>query len=228
MSSTISVGNEMKNSSVNIDQAPLYYTAAAAYSREKTVVRFASFVKCKSTISRRDYTEKEARRTWTFSDEKAEILNGHRNEADRMASGKKPRKNSTYRGLETINREDVRKLNIVIDTCVNAVLDEQDEQWTQDVFKWKRFAKISRKHSRESKILAIERAKFDEREAQRAYQQMDDETDENSSHQFISAACTPVEGHQEKLFLQPKSSGLNTKCTMNHALRIQMVPVLRA
>eukprot|EP00980_Cylindrotheca_fusiformis_P001639 scaffold370_cov85-Cylindrotheca_fusiformis.AAC.1 len=216
--STTGIGNDLKSSPCDVDEA--LYTAC----KEKAVVRFAPFVQCKATISRRDYTDEEAKRTWLFSNEKAEILKGHRNEAQRMASGRKPKKNSTYRGLETINKEDIQKLNWVIDTCVNEVLDEQDEQWKEDVFKWNRFARISRSHSRESKRLASERAKFDEREAQKAYQQMDDAMKESSSRHFISAYT--VEGHQAPLFLQPKRN--DKQRLMNTTLRMQTVPVLRA
>eukprot|EP00980_Cylindrotheca_fusiformis_P020437 scaffold7489_cov96-Cylindrotheca_fusiformis.AAC.4 len=218
MSSNSSIENDISESSSSVDVGEPVITACS----RKAAVQFAPFVKCKATLSRYDYTAEEAKRTWIFSDEKAEILDSHRNTAQRMASGKKPRKNTTYRGLETMNRQDILEMNVVIDTCVNAVLDEQDEQWKNDVFKWKRFAKISRKHSKESKKLAFERAKFDEREAQKAYQQMDDEMKENSSGNFITA-CT-VEGYQAPLF-KPKYRDLNKKHLMSNAYRIQTVPV---
>jgi hypothetical protein len=70
----------------------------------------------------------------------------------------------------------------IIQACVHAVLDEQDTQWEADTFRWGPFAKISRRRSKESKALALKTAKSDEREAKKAYRQMETDRDENSFH----------------------------------------------
>jgi hypothetical protein len=99
-----------------------------------------------------------------------------------MKSGKKPKKNSTYRGLETMDKKYVDEMKGIIHACVHAVLDEQDTQWQADTFRWGSFAKISRRFSKKSKALALKRAKSDERDAKKAYRKMETDRDDNSSH----------------------------------------------
>lgn len=161
-------------------------------SSEESRVRFSPQVDCMGTITRHEYTYSEARSSWLFPDEKAAIMGKHAKTAQRMKSGKKPKKNSTYRGLETMNAQDVFEMKTIINACVNAVLDEQDAQWGEDIFLWGRFSKISRRCSKDSKKLAIKRAKSDEREAKKAYRQMEAGSDESSqadSNSSSSAEC---------------------------------------
>jgi hypothetical protein len=62
-----------------------------------------------------------------------------------MKSGKKQKKNSPYRGLETMDTRYVEEMKDIIQACVHAVLDEQDTQWEAYTFRWGPFAKISRR-----------------------------------------------------------------------------------
>jgi hypothetical protein len=151
-------------------------------SSEKSRVRFSPEVYCKATLTRYEYTYTEARSTWLFPDEQASAMERDDKTAQRMESGKKPKKNSTYRGLETIDERYVEEMKGIVDACVRAVMDEQDTQWEEDTFRWDCFAKISRRCSKDSKALALKRANSDEREAKKAYRQMESDRDENRFH----------------------------------------------
>jgi hypothetical protein len=74
----------------------------------------------------------------------------------------------------------------IIRTCVHTVLDEQDTQFQEGTSRWGRFAKISRRCSKQSKALSLKTAKSDEREAKKAYRQMETSIDENSLHSTSS------------------------------------------
>jgi hypothetical protein len=151
-------------------------------STEKSRVRFSQKVHCRATLTRLEYTDAEARSTWLFPDEQADRVKKCFKINQRMKSGKKEKKNSPYRGLETVDKRYVEEMKDIIQACVHAVLDEQDTQWEADTFRWGPFAKISRRRSKESKALALKTAKSDEREAKKAYRQMETDRDENSFH----------------------------------------------
>jgi hypothetical protein len=150
-------------------------------SSGKSRVRFSQKVHCRATLTRLEYTDAEARSTWLFPDEQADCVKNCVKIIQRMKSGKKPKKSSTYRGLE--NREEMVDIT---HACVHTVLDEQYTQWEEDTFRWGRFAKISRRCSKGNKALALKRAKSDEREAKKAYRQMETSTGENSFHSTSS------------------------------------------
>jgi hypothetical protein len=155
-------------------------------SSEKSRVRFSPEVYCKATLTRYEYTYTEARNTWLFPEEKENMMETYDKTVQRMKSGKKRTKNSTYRGLETFDERDGEEMKGIIDACVHAVMDEQDTQWEEDTFCWGRFAKISRRCSKDSKALALKRANSDEREAKKAYRQMESDRDENGFHSTSS------------------------------------------
>jgi hypothetical protein len=176
-------------------------------SGDKRRVRFSPDVySCKATLTRYEYTYTEARSTWLFPDEKANMMEKYVRTAQRMKSGKKPKKNSTYRGLEAFDDRDIEEMKGIINACVHAVLDEQDTQWEEDTFRWSRFAKISRRCSKDSKALALKRANSDEREAKEAHRQMESDRDENGNH---STSSFSVES-----FRSPKSRRSDPPCKM--------------
>jgi hypothetical protein len=169
---------EMKQSS---DRSFILIEDSIADS-DKSRVRFSQKVYCKATMTRLEYTDAEARSTWLFPDEQKERMQRFIKVTKRMKAGKKPKKNEPYRGLETMDKRYVEEMKDIIHACVHAVLDEQDTQWEADNFRWGPFAKISRKCSKESKAVALKRAKSDEREAKKAYRQMETDRDETMYH----------------------------------------------
>eukprot|EP00980_Cylindrotheca_fusiformis_P004098 scaffold890_cov59-Cylindrotheca_fusiformis.AAC.1 len=179
-------------SSILSEADEAYDAVSKQQQQQHSVVRFAPLVACRTTISRYEYTMEEARNTWIFANEKSNAMKRHSKDAQRMKLGKKARKNSTYRGLETLDSTDVQRMVELINACVHAVLDEQDRQWKKDIFLWNNFAKISRSHSKGSKKMAAKRAKLDEREAKKAYRSMDnnDETTDSGTSTDSSSAHT--------------------------------------
>eukprot|EP00526_Cylindrotheca_closterium_P019735 CAMPEP_0113624898 /NCGR_PEP_ID=MMETSP0017_2-20120614/12849_1 /TAXON_ID=2856 /ORGANISM="Cylindrotheca closterium" /LENGTH=232 /DNA_ID=CAMNT_0000534971 /DNA_START=58 /DNA_END=756 /DNA_ORIENTATION=+ /assembly_acc=CAM_ASM_000147 len=144
-------------------------------------VQFASHAYCQYTISRYEITLEEALKTWIFADEKAKMMSNYSLTAERMKSGKKAKKNSSYRGLECFHESDADELRETIKSCVDAVLDEQEKQWDKDSTNWRKYAKVSKKTSKASVKLALKRAKEDEREAKKAYRRMETPASERNS-----------------------------------------------
>jgi hypothetical protein len=209
-------------------------------SSEKSRVRFSPRVYCKATLTRNEYTYAEARSTWLFPDEKAIMMKKYDNTTQRMKSGKKPnknstyrglkamdesgkkpKKNSTYRGLEAMDERDAEEMDIIVHACVHAVLDEQDTQWEEDTFRWGRFAKISRRCSKDSKALALKRANSDEREVKKAYRQMESDREENSFHSTLSFSVESFRSPQS-IKSRRRKFWLGTPCSR----LVQIVPVL--
>jgi hypothetical protein len=185
-------------------------------SSEKSRVRFSPRVSCRATLTRYEYTYKEARNTWLFPDEKANVMEKYVKTAQRMKSGKKPTKNSTYRGLESIEER-----KGISNACVHAVLDEQGIQWEEDTFRGGRFAKISRRCSKDSKALALKRANSDEREVKKAYRQMESDREENSFHSTLSFSVESFRSPQS-IKSRRRKFWLGTPCSR----LVQIVPVL--
>lgn len=144
-------------------------------------VKFASHAYCRYTISRYEMTLEEALKTWIFADEKTEMMSNYSLTAERMKSGKKPKKNSSYRGLECFHESDADELRETIKSCVDAVLDEQESQSNKQRIDWKKVSKASKKHSKLSVKLALKRAKEDEKEAKKAYRRMEQPASERGS-----------------------------------------------
>jgi hypothetical protein len=190
-------------------------------SSEKSSIRFSPEVYCMATLTRSEYTYAEARSTWLLEDEKADMMEKYAKTAQRMKSGKKPKRNSTYRGLETMLERDIEEMEDIVHTCVHTVLDEQDTQWEEDTFRWGRFAKISRRSSKNSKALALKRAKSDEREAKKAYRQMELSTGE---HSFHSTSSFSVESFRSPQSIKSRRNVLSSKillvtpCSLSPAL----------
>ncbi|CAJ1943417.1 unnamed protein product [Cylindrotheca closterium] len=157
------------------------FTSSCELPLPEKRVQFASHAYCQYTISRYQMTLDEALQTWIFSTEKSQMMRNYSLTAERMKSGKKPKKNSSYRGLECFHESDADELRETIKSCVDAVLDEQDIQKGKESLDWKKFAKRSKKHSKACVKLALKRAKDDEREAKKAYRRMETPASERSS-----------------------------------------------
>lgn len=171
-------------------------------------VQFASHAYCRYTISRYEMTLDEALKTWIFADEKSDMMSGYSKTAERMKSGKKPKRNSSYRGLECFHSTDADELRETIKSCVDAVLEEQGNRLKQEPIEWKQLAKVAKKHSKPSIKLALKRAKEDEKEAKKAYRRMElDPQERNSRHsnRSYSARTFAVPEHIQTGSSQPRS-----------------------
>ncbi|KAL3936016.1 MAG: hypothetical protein SGBAC_008571 [Bacillariaceae sp.] len=178
----LSVDDTFDNDDISECSTICTFTSSCEFAlHQDKKVQFASHAYCQYTISRYQMTLEEALQTWIFADEKAEMLNNYSLTAERMKSGKKPKKNSSYRGLECFHASDADELKETIKSCVDAVLDEQENQWEKDALDWKKFSKASKKQSKSSIKLALKRAKEDEKEAKKAYRRMETPASERNS-----------------------------------------------
>jgi hypothetical protein len=122
----------------------------------------------------------EAGGSWYSSEEKVKMFLYHRKIVQRMDSGKRPKKNTSYRGLENLSKANAFELEIVIHACVDAVMDEQEKQWKLDTYDSERFAAVSREVSEESLALSFKMAEHDQRQARKAYKSMEKEQDQDA------------------------------------------------
>mmetsp|Transcript_26129 Transcript_26129/g.63721 ORF Transcript_26129/g.63721 Transcript_26129/m.63721 type:complete len:229 (-) Transcript_26129:335-1021(-) len=158
-------------------------------------VTFNLLVKCRPTISRHDYSEKEALQSW-LSDEEMEKMNKRQfKTVERMESGKGARRESTYRGLETMSAKGQAELDGIIQYCVGSVLDEQDRQFYlfDEIHDDEMIALASSNCSEECTQKALNRARSDAREAKRCYRRMRDmDADDmhNSDHSNSSFSAS--------------------------------------
>ncbi|KAL3936017.1 MAG: hypothetical protein SGBAC_008572 [Bacillariaceae sp.] len=159
-----------------------------------TTIRFSEEVMCKGIITRSEITAEEAIAAWYSHEEKENLIRKYSKTVERRRSGKKPKKNSSYRGLETFDDTDAMELQQTIETCVDAVLLEQHRQWTEDdiIIDWEAFAAVSMECSQDSMELALEVAQSDAREAKKAYRRMSVLDDS-----FRSLSSTSVEPTQD-------------------------------
>lgn len=167
------------------DHASLYSdedcsTCSTNYNDERTeeerptIIRFSEEVMCKATIARSEITAEEAIAAWYTHEEKENLMRKYSKTVQRRRSGKKPKKNSSYRGLETFDDTDALELQHIIEDYVETVLLEQHRQWTEDdiTIDWEAFAKVSMECSQDSREFALEMAQSDVREAKKAYRRI--------------------------------------------------------
>lgn len=121
--------------------------------------------------SREDMSDEECYLCYYSPDEIA-WMNQEQNEtADRMEAGKKAKKATPYRGLEAWTQRGQHQMNQRIFSCVDSVLDEQDQQWQKQKSSTRKIAKASKSITKTSKKLALELAKQDEKDARKIYEQ---------------------------------------------------------
>lgn len=93
-------------------------------------------------ISRNDYTDKEFDNCWSNNPkDKARKYKEFQRDVKRMLSGKKPKEDCTFRGLEQYTEKNSDQ---IIYDCIDAVMDEQERQCRDpDTFDWDRFRQVS-------------------------------------------------------------------------------------
>lgn len=166
------------------------------WSDRMTRVSFNELVTCKATISRSEITAEEALACWYTSEERQKLTKKYVKTVERKLAGKKPKKNSSYRGLETFEHCSAMELKRSIEACVDAVLLEQHRQWREGIHDWESYAKASMEHSEQSKKLALTIAKADEREAKKAYRLLAMRP-EDSSRSMSSTSVEPVQDFKQ-------------------------------
>ena len=142
---------------------------------ENCKVRFQEAVKRYEVLSLEDYTERERKKTWYDSEDKEKMQEKHNKMVRRYEKGKKCKQGMTYRGLECWTKEGSVQLDSVIASVVDAVMDEQDDQWASGKDDWKKIAEASRVISKQSRRLARAVAKEDEQEAIEAQKTQEEE-----------------------------------------------------
>ncbi|CAJ1932983.1 unnamed protein product [Cylindrotheca closterium] len=148
-------------------------------------VTFNDIVQARKTISRQDYSELEAHHSWLSPDEMEKMTERCFQTAARMESGKESKRESTYRGLECLSDKGKDKLDAVINSCTDAVLDEQDRQFYlfEKIQDSEMIALASMDCSEECSKKALRRGQSDAREAKRCYRRMRDmETSRTGKH----------------------------------------------
>lgn len=186
--------------------------------KKASKVRFADKVQSRIILSRKAYTADEAKHSWLSPDNKAKMTEKSYKTVDRMEAGKRPRQNSTFRGLEAYSVQGGDNLAQTVEETIDAVMDEQARQWKEGADDWDRLARIYKKASKESKDLALKRAKSDAREAQKACRSMETgNTDLDSSLSSVENCQAP------KSIMKSGYSKITVASTLVHQLQALQV-----
>jgi len=165
--------------------------ASPAASRNRII--FDANVLVQLIPSRSEYTSEEMNDSWYSSAEKELMYDTHAETVRRMETGKRPKKNTTYRGLENWLDTNAEQLDRTVHACIDAVMDEQDRQWDElesNIVDWDRFREESLTVSRQSAILAFKMAAYDECEAGKAYVAMANQEMKQKRRRSIASVCT--------------------------------------
>jgi hypothetical protein len=128
-------------------------------------VRFSMTIRQHASMSIEEYTEDEVRNCWYSFEDKEKMYEKHNKMVARFESGKKAKKGSTYRGLECWTTKGGCDLDLNISKCTDAVMDEQDAQWSASIDDWERVATASREVTVGSAKRALATGQEYEREA---------------------------------------------------------------
>eukprot|EP00980_Cylindrotheca_fusiformis_P007648 scaffold1605_cov141-Cylindrotheca_fusiformis.AAC.11 len=146
-------------------------------------VRFAEAVLRYEILCLDDYSERELKKCWYTEEDKAKMSKAHNKLVRRYELGKRCKRNMSYRGLECWTDEGAARLDKAISKTVDAVMDEQDEQWATGVDNWDRISKLARSSSKECRSQARKTGQEDEFEARLAYETFGEDagSDEDST-----------------------------------------------
>lgn len=154
----------------SISEVEDYERSLSSNSRKQ--VRFDWFPNVSETISRKDYSEKELKRSYYTNEDLQKMEQRRTKILLRMEASKSPRSNMTYRGLEYLTTRGERKLDISIARCVDAVLNEQDRQWNEGIDDFERLALVSQQVTLLCADEALRIAVQDEVDARIAWEQV--------------------------------------------------------
>ena len=140
--------------------------------RSKKRIDFKSDVVVQLIPNLDDYSAEEVHSCWYSADEKGQMYDEHAEIVRRMESGKRPKKNTSYRGLENWCNDNALALDELVHACIDAVMDEQDRQLDEiprDTIDFDLFRQVSLEVTRQSANLAYKMATYDETQARKAY-----------------------------------------------------------
>mmetsp|Transcript_14283 Transcript_14283/g.34673 ORF Transcript_14283/g.34673 Transcript_14283/m.34673 type:complete len:255 (-) Transcript_14283:1630-2394(-) len=152
---------------------------------DKKTVRWAPSTSKRECISRYQMTFEEAQRTWILRDEKSSMMQRHIADVKREKEGLPEEESVTFRGLDALHDERAGKINRVISSCVQAVLQAQKKLKGSDlVDPTTQLALASARFSGGSRQMALNRAERDFQEAKIVYFQTGQESsiDKKESH----------------------------------------------
>ncbi|KAL3941541.1 MAG: hypothetical protein SGBAC_004125 [Bacillariaceae sp.] len=133
-------------------------------------VHFAPSVHVQPIANRHDFSPEEVHACFHSSEDKDLMYGSYEKTVSRIKAGKRPKKNTSYRGLENFIESNSSQLDNTVHACIDAVMDEQDRQWAEeDYVDWGLFREASLKVSLHSVSLAFKVAAHDENEARKAY-----------------------------------------------------------
>lgn len=168
-------------------------TPSSSHHRRALVgVHFSNdLVQIHQIANREDYTPKETSACWYSREEKLQMQESCENILVRMEAGMRPKKNTSYRGLENFHTCNTEEFQRTIGACIDAVMDEQDRQWKEgNCIHWDPFREASLEASKHSASLAYRMAVYDEREARKAYIAMARECQQLKDDASVSTEMT--------------------------------------
>jgi len=146
-------------------------------------VRFSASVIQQTVMSVHDYSESERKLTWYDHEEKAEMNKKHDKIVRRYEAGKRCKRGMSYRGLDAWTEKGHTKFEETIERLLNAVMDEQEDQWLRDYSDPERIAKAAHLVSKRDVKHALRIAEEDEFEAIEAYKgDFKEEASEDDDH----------------------------------------------
>lgn len=141
----------------------------------------------KEHISRYQMTYEEARQTWIFEDEESEMMAQHMELVKRQQEGLPEEEEIyTYRGLDGVHDGRRHEVRNIIDTCVQAVIQEQNKLRGSNREDPLQLAMVSARYSVESTKVAMCRAECDLNAAREVYQQTDKELSKCESNSKLA------------------------------------------
>lgn len=134
-------------------------------STQKKRVHFSGKHQAHTIICRDDYTAEEFGACWVTQEERTRHYKSFERTIKRMESGKQPKKNCTYRGLEDFLQSN--SIDRTVHDCIDAVMDGQERQWqvSLNLIDWDLSREVSLKVSTQSAKHALAMADYDACEA---------------------------------------------------------------
>jgi hypothetical protein len=177
------------------------------------VVRFSADVTDFHTLSRSEYSLWELQQCFYTSKEKKQHWSHQNKAVTRFEKGKPEANDQVHRGLEPMTDKGYQLIIQMKNKCVDAVMDEQEEQWRSGIVDWVRMAKASQQISNASIVIAIKMAKRDAQQANKAYLQMNRPRRPHQSHQLASAASASASSNIVDADNSSLTDGRSTRST---------------
>ena len=158
-------------------------------------VSFSPFSSWTETLGLADYSAGEIERCWHVRKEYRTMAEDSINMRKRMETGKRPKREDSYRGLETWTEDGGRLLERDICNAIEVVLDEQERQWDDKCEDEELIAVLYQAATRTSNMLAVSLGIADEREVQKDLDQARSEVlayEKPNLEELVKERTTPV------------------------------------